>query len=116
MTFYPYHENTFWANDAVYTSFDGFKVLSDNGKFNFIVPVNEELDLLTGFSDIDYKMVGNVCEEYYADDLYTFSYSGDPAGRPDYVTTYDDHSPHDILSYEYDDLDSSFFVCPGGLL
>ena len=33
----PYQGNTFWNNDAVFTSFAGLKVQSDNGYYNIVV-------------------------------------------------------------------------------
>ncbi|MBQ9358429.1 MAG: hypothetical protein IJT95_02670 [Abditibacteriota bacterium] len=37
MTFFPYHEDTFWPNDAVFTSFYGLKVLTETNWSDYIV-------------------------------------------------------------------------------
>ncbi len=109
----PFHGNTFWAGDQLFTSFAGLKVQSDNGAYNLVIPKNGKTDELTTLCDYDFTVIQNPSpnqDPYNPVNLnsrYSVTYPGDPSHWRMYETLYNDFAPWRPLSRDY------YGVAPG---
>ena len=97
----PYQGNTFWNNDAVFTSFAGLKVQSDNGYYNIVVGKDGNSNELADFVDKDFMFIGNAYSEFLLDSRYVFTFPRDPLNTHSYETTRYTYQPWRPLSRVY---------------
>ncbi len=83
LIFMPYHGNTMWDNDQIFTAYSQVKVPSY--KYNFAIGKDQSLLQLTNITDHDFMVFGNYYSQVDLGSDYLFSFDGDPLNPIDSV-------------------------------